>query len=209
MYIIVLTLAVIRTHFPAIAALPLLAIPAVVEAQPSDYPVACFYSDRSGMLEHAEACATDASEQPRLAPAVVARLGYDHGLAQLSIAQAGWFYRHRNGRMARMLTFDNGPDPFSWGLARGRIGGHLAYVDRQLRVRIRTAYDWGEPFERGRAEVCIGCSLMPVDGGEHHVVTGGRWGIIDCRGIELVPVRYPSAELHAVPAKAPSRGCKR
>jgi hypothetical protein len=61
-----------------------------------------------------------------------------------------------------MYIFDNGPDAFAEGLARTGIGGKIAYVDRRLRIRIRTRYDWGERFGHGRAEVCIGCHPEPV-----------------------------------------------
>jgi hypothetical protein len=193
-----------------IAGLALLAMPVAGAAPLADpYPVSCFYSDRSGTLERAEACATADAENPRLSPQVVARLGYDHGLAQISIAKLGWFYRHRNGRTVHALIFDNGPDPFAQGLARARVAGGLVYVDRRLRVRIRTVHDWGEPFENGHAAVCTGCTTVAVDGGEHHVVTGGRWGLIDCRGELHIPVRYGAAELDAMRAEIPAKPCRR
>ena len=67
------------------------------------------------------------------------------------------------------------------------IDERLAYVDRSLRVVLRTRYDWGGPFAHGRAEVFIGCAEVKVDGGEHGVMSGGRWGVIDRAGREVVP----------------------
>lgn len=208
MYIIVLTKAAFRAIPTAILAAFAWISPAVAQTTET-YTAACFYSDHTGSFEMAKDCATTDIEHPQIAPHIVERLHYDQGLAQISIAQSGIYYRNRDGRMIRMFVFDNGPDPFSQGRARAHIDGRLAYVDRRLRVRIRTGYDWGEPFENGRAAVCIGCALTPVDGGEHHVVTGGRWGMIDCHGRELVPLRYTAAELAAQrPAKS-ARGCPR
>ncbi|MDV3456485.1 hypothetical protein RZN05_05775 [Sphingomonas sp. HF-S4] len=212
MYIIVLADAAFRTLIRAIP-LAILALcsasPATAQSVEPAYTEACFYSDQTGSFEMAKDCATTDIEHPQIAPHIVESLHYDQGLAQVSISRSGIYYRHRDGRMAQMFVFDNGPDPFSQGRARARIDGRLAYVDRRLRVRIRTGYDWGEPFENGRAAVCIGCAITPVDAGEHHVVTGGRWGVIDCHGRELVPLRYTTAELAARrPAKS-ARGCPR
>lgn len=93
----------------------------------------------------------------------------------------------------RMMTFEMGPDYFSDGLARAMIDGRLAYVDRRLRVRLRTRYDWGEPFAHGRANVCIGCVETRINGGEHSLMTGGRWGTIDKTVREIVRVTFLQA----------------
>lgn len=85
-----------------------------------------------------------------------------------------------------MEMFDNGPDYFEEGLARSRVGGKIAYLDRTLRPRIVTGYDWGSPFEHGRADVCVGCRMERE--GEHSVVVGGKWGVVDHMGRVVVPV---------------------
>ena len=123
-----------------------------------------------------------------VAPVVLARLAYQRGLASIAVPGRGWYYRRRSGPTQLMLTFEMGPDYFREGLARALVGGRLAYVDRQLRIRIATRYVWGEPFEHGRAAVCVGCVEQRVDGGEHSIMTGGRWGAIDRRGREIEPL---------------------
>lgn len=153
----------------------------------SDFPLACTYwSEQEQQI--ADHCAIVTNDGFALAPAVLADLSYQSDLATLIIAGHQWFYHHRNGRTVEMLTYDNGPDPFVEGLARGRIGNDLVYVDEQLAVKIRAPYTFGYPFENGSAEVCVGCVSVPVDGGEHSFVQGGSWGVIDRTGREIVPV---------------------
>lgn len=157
-------------------------------AEPGAYPLACAYGSRTEGLDHAEACAAETPDGLVLAPTVLAQLAYERGLASIGVVGRGWYYRRRNGRTQLMVTFEMGPDYFREGLARALVGGRLAYVDRRLRVRIATRYDWGEPFEHGRAAVCSGCVERKLDGGEHSMMVGGRWGAIDRRGREVVPL---------------------
>ena len=121
-------------------------------------------------------------------PQVVRDLAYSNGLAQIAIAGRGWFYRLRNGRMASVLTFDVGPDPFQEGLARQNIDGHIVYIDRHLNPRIVTRYDLAAPFDHGRADVCSGCRELAVEGDEHQIMAGGIWGVIDRRGDLVIPL---------------------
>ncbi|WP_420138013.1 WG repeat-containing protein [Sphingomonas sp.] len=160
------------------------------------YPLGCSYS---GPIEltPVDHCASHGSGLPHLAPQVVADLAYDHGLASIAIAGKGWFYRRRDGRMVQMVTFDNGPDPFSEGLARAIVKGRLAFVDRRLRLRFVTRYTAAEPFRHGRAIVCTGCVETPVDDGEHSYMSGGRWGVIDRRGREIIPPTQPYSHFAA------------
>lgn len=132
-----------------------------------------------------------------LAPRVIARMSYIKGLSSFAVQGSGWHYRRRDGTTRRMYIFDNGPDAFVQGLARAIVDGKIAYVDRRLRVRIATRYDWGDRFDHGRAEVCIGCRVVPVGNGEHSVMGGGRWGMIDASGREVVPVTLTQAEIVA------------
>ncbi len=174
----------------ALIALPVPA--ATLTAEPT-FPLRCSFSSKTEGLDVADACVIATAKGPVLAPAVVAQLAFDRGLASIAIHDDGWYYRTRDGRTMRMMTFEMGPDYFVEGLARAMINGKLAYVDRRLHVRLRTRYDWGEPFARGRANVCIGCVETRIDGGEHSVMTGGRWGTIDKTGREIVPVTFLQA----------------
>lgn len=142
-------------------------------------------------------------ETAMLAPPVLARMAYTEGLASFAVQGQGWYYRRRDGTTRRMYIFDNGPDAFVEGLARAIVDGKIAYVDRRLRIRIRTQFDWGDRFDRGRAEVCVGCRPVPAGDGEHSVINGGRWGVIDKSGTELVPVTRAKAESAAQRADTP------
>ncbi len=131
-----------------------------------------------------------------LALRILAKLSYKKGLAYFTV-QGMAYHRRRDGTTMRMYIFDNGADNFVKGLARAIVGGKIAYVDRRLRIRIATHYDWGDRFDHGRAEVCIDCRSVPVGDGEHSVMEGGRWGMIDKSGREVVPVTLTQAEFVA------------
>jgi hypothetical protein len=105
----------------------------------------------------------------------------------------GFSYVGRDGHMVPVVAYDNAPDAFVEGRARTQVDGKIGYIDRRLRVVIPPRYDWGFPFERGKAVVCVGCALKP-DGGEHRLVEGGMWGAVDRNGREIVPLQYRSAE---------------
>jgi hypothetical protein len=167
------------------------------------YPLPCTYwSERD--LETAEHCAAKTPDGYTIAPAILGDLAFTDDLATITFPGHQWFYRHRNTRMVEMLTYDNGPDAFAEGLARGRIGDELVYVDKELNVEIRAPYTFGFPFENGRADVCTGCVSVPVNGGEHSIMQGGRWGVIDKRGRETVPLR-PREDAPEQPNAQPDR----
>jgi hypothetical protein len=104
----------------------------------------------------------------------------------------GFFYVGRDGRMVPVIAYDNGPDEFVEERARTPVDAKIGYIDRTLRLVIPARYDWGFPFEHGRAVVCSGCAQKPV--GEHRVVEGGLWGVVDREGREVVPLRYRSSD---------------
>lgn len=162
----------------ALSGLLLVAAPAAASALA--FPLACSFVSRTWEMLDAERCVRAGRHGPLVAPAVVARLGFDGGLGQMSVRGMGWLYVRRDGRAAVMETLDNGPDPFAEGLARSRIGGKVAFLDRRLLPRIVTSYDWASPFAHGRADVCRGC--RPVRVGEHSRMEGGWWGVIDRGG---------------------------
>jgi len=105
----------------------------------------------------------------------------------------GFYYVGRDGHMVPVVNYDNGPDDFVEGRARTQVDGRIGYIDRKLRVVIPPRYDWGFPFEHGRAVVCIGCE-QKARGGEHWIVEGGMWGAVDRNGREIVSLRYRSME---------------
>ncbi len=121
-------------------------------------------------------------------------LSFDaHGIAAVWIESARRFYYvGRDGHMVPVVAYDNAPDEFVEGRARTQVDGRIGYIDRTLRVVIPPRYDWGFPFEHGRAVVCSGCVQQRA--GEHRLVEGGRWGMVDRNGREIVPLEYRSRQ---------------
>ncbi len=114
------------------------------------------------------------------------------GLAEI-VTKEGWRYVTREGRSVSMVTCDNGPDPFSEGLARAIAGSKIGFVDEELNWRVRPIYDGAMPFESGRALVCIGC--RDVHEGEHDILVDGCWGYIDVDGDEVTAIVHSREEL--------------
>jgi len=118
------------------------------------------------------------------------------GLASVFVEPATWVYVRRDGATLEVLAFDNGPDDFSDGRVRIRRGGKIGYADRSFRTAIAPRFDFGWPFEKGRALVCLGCVPAASDPGKenHSPVSGGKWGYIDPDGREVVPIRLSREE---------------
>lgn len=161
--------------------LPLMALPA--PAEPA-YPLPCFYAPRGGELDSFPDCAAQAPDGTiRLAPAHLKRLDFDRsGLAAIHVGES-FHYVRRDGRSAPVMTMDNGAEAFVDGRARSRLGGKIGYIDRSLRLVIARRYDGAMPFEKGVADVCVGCVL--AGDGEHHWYAGGQWLRVDRSGREV------------------------
>jgi hypothetical protein len=152
----------------------------------------CAYAAQpDGEIADRGPCAYEgAGGRVRIVPARLSQLSYDaDGLASVWVRGRGWLYVKRDGETLEVLSEDNGPDPFSEGLVRSMRGGKVAYFDRSFRMVISPRYDFGWPFEGGRALVCLGCRTAPADSEGHRAVLGGLWGYIDRDGREVVPVR--------------------
>jgi hypothetical protein len=134
-----------------------------------------------------------------LRPAHLAALDFAaDGLASVRIGEHFYYFR-RDGRSARVPTWDNWADDFSQGLVRTvrTVDGveKIGYLDRKLKVVIAPRFDWGFPFTGGRALVCIGCHPAAPDGDGHSMVSGGLWGYVDRSGKEVVAIRFSREEL--------------
>jgi hypothetical protein len=172
----------------ALALAPATGAEAKEDPAPGSEPVSCVYETAEGMTAFDGCAWTDRAGRPRLAPEHLRamRFGPD-GLAPLFIGEH-WAYADRTGRMAPVVTWDNGADPFRGGLARSPVEGRTGYIDRRLRLVIPARYDGAYPFEDGHAVVCVGCVAKRDPSGEHSWYEGGRWGCIDRRGREIVPL---------------------
>ena len=166
----------------------LLLAAASVQAEPL---LSCFYTGRNSgdsFDEHRD-CAGRADGKLFIRKRELARMAYDRaGLAAVYVGDQ-YYYARRSGALLAVLAYDNGADPYSEGLVRALVGGRIAYYDLRFRQVIAPKYDWGWPFEQGRALVCLGCRREPPDSDGHAAVSGGLWGYIDRRGREVVPVK--------------------
>jgi hypothetical protein len=115
------------------------------------------------------------------------------GVAAVQI-EGRLYFVSRTGRTAPALYFDNGADYFVEGLARTVRGGKVGFVNSDLSEVVPAQWDFAYPFDRGFAEVCLGC--VSKREGEHSVLVGGTWGYIDKTGRVVVPVVH---DQHAVP----------
>ena len=156
------------------------------------FPLDCAYVARGGELEPHGPCARIEDDVPHIDPAHLARMTFEGGLAEVRIGGArtggGIAYVRRDGRAVSVFILDNGPDYFREGLVRGLRHGKLIYYDHALRPVIVTGYDWGYPFDHGRADVCTGCKEQRLDD-EHSTMGGGRWAVIDRTGRERASAR--------------------
>jgi hypothetical protein len=183
------------TRLRAGTALLCLLIWSPAAAKDSAAAVPCTYVARTagtsgnvGFEPHAGCAVVSSDGTVSFAAAHLARMAADpDGLARV-FAAGRWFYVRPTGEHLEVVADDNGPDEFSEGLARGPRGGRIGYFDRTFREVVAATFDWGWPFEGGRARVCRGCVLGPPDGDGHRTVSGGLWGYIDPSGREVVPV---------------------
>jgi hypothetical protein len=95
--------------------------------------------------------------------------------------------------LAEAFAFDNGPDYFSDGRARIVAGGKVGFLERTGKMAVAPQYDFAEPFCRGQALVCMGCTKLVAD--EHTRWVGGRWGLIDSAGVWLIPLEDGQLEV--------------
>ena len=147
----------------------------------------CTYAPKAKSdVLHFEHCArSDAARHFHLKRQHLLALDFDrNGLASVNI-DGGWFYVRRDGRLAPVMTMDNGAEPFSEGLARSPVGGKIGFINRNLALVIPARYDGALPFQHAGAEVCIDCRM--VSHGEHSSYEGGRWACIDQHGHEREP----------------------
>lgn len=101
------------------------------------------------------------------------------------VDQDGWVYIDRTGKqLLRPHVVDNGPDYFREGLARFVSHGKFGFMDTRARIAIKATFAYAEPFERGYALICEDCHLQRS--GEHAMMEGIRWGVIDIRGKVVV-----------------------
>jgi len=105
-----------------------------------------------------------------------------------------YFYVKPDGRFLPVISYDNGPDYFREGLTRSLKNGKIEYYNTNFELVLSLGYDWAWPFHEGKALVCKGCVLTPVEDG-HKALEGGAWGYINKEGKEVVPVKYKASDV--------------
>jgi hypothetical protein len=121
----------------------------------------------------------------------------EEGLAALWIDQQLYFVT-RTGKTAPAYYVDNGADYFVEGVARTVRDGKVGFVNPELDEVVAPRWDFAQPFAGGFATVCVGCAGKRQ--GEHTVMVGGKWGVIDQTGSVVVPVEH---DAEAIPAPPP------
>lgn len=94
-----------------------------------------------------------------------------------------FYYVRKNGKYIQTLTYDNGADPFSDGLARTKINGKIGFFNTNLDIVLKPIYDFAFPFHKGVAEICTGC--VEKEAGEHSMLDGGQWQKINREGLVI------------------------
>ena len=115
-----------------------------------------------------------------------------NGLASV-IYEGAIFYVSKTGEVVRTHFYDNGADYFVEGVARTILDGKFGYIDQQLNIVIMPEYDFAFPFINGMAIVCNDC--RSESDGEHKVMVGGRWGVINKVGMVILPLNFSKKEL--------------
>lgn len=102
------------------------------------------------------------------------------GIAEV-VDDQGWAIIDLQGDVLfRPFVFDNGPDPFSEGLARFVQDGKIGFFNKKGQVVIPARFTFAAPFYNGKAAFCEGCEKVHY--GEHWSMEGGLWGCIDSQG---------------------------
>lgn len=111
------------------------------------------------------------------------------GIACVVDGKDGWVCIDGNGApLVRPYIVDNGPDDFSGGLARFVEAGKVGFFDDAGNKKIPARFSFAQPFSGDRAAFCDGCTKQ-CDG-EHCSMVGGKWGLIDPTGKQVVAATF-------------------
>jgi len=116
------------------------------------------------------------------------------GLAAVA-DENGWQLIDASGKVVlRPFVVDNGPDPFSEGLARFVGGDKIGFYDEHGQIAIPARFDYAGPFACQRAAFCEGCRRQTNDGDEHSFYAGGKWGFIDHQGQAAIAAQFDEVQ---------------
>lgn len=138
----------------------------------------------------------DSEGASKLSVTVLPQLEYDpaSNLAQVFLGD-GWSYVNRGGEIVlrRVLSFDNGAEPFKDGRLRVVVNGKYGFADATGAVVIPATYDGAFAFDNGHAPVCVGC--VTEESGEYKEIVGGKWSCIDTSGKSVDEKKCESADV--------------
>jgi hypothetical protein len=181
------------TRYLVVVALALSVVGRVYASGAGPPHLACKPAAPDAVSEIRDCATRDAGGQLRIIPSALAHLYFGaDGLSAVWI-EGVLLHVSRAGRTAPAFPFDNGADYLVEGVTRVLINGKVGFVDASLAEAIPPAWDFASPFDGGVAAVCTGCRA--VADGEHWLMVGGRWGYIDRRGREVIPVVFAKEEL--------------
>ncbi|SMF01529.1 WG repeat-containing protein [Pseudobacteriovorax antillogorgiicola] len=144
----------------------------------------CLYQNEAREQSHESQCGTiDRNGKISLNKANLEKVRFQDGLTCLWVKKRQkWsnYYLNEAGQMKEVYSYDNGCDYFQEGLARTHVNGKLAYMNRDLDIKLETAYDWGAPFSSGAAKVCN--DVVWETKGEHKSMTSANCVMIDKNG---------------------------
>lgn len=106
------------------------------------------------------------------------------------------FYVSKSGSIVRSLFFDNGADFFEEGLSRIISKKKIGFVNEQLETVIEPQFDFAYSFKDSKSMVCNGCKEEKEPNGEHTMIVGGKWGIINKKGEVILPLEYDIQEVY-------------
>jgi len=138
-------------------------------------------------------CAYEVDGRVLVMPATLAELDFSKELPSIHTKEYGWLFVKRDGTTIRTITFDNGPDYFTEGLARYIDDGKTGFIDTSGRIIIKAQFGFASPFEGGFSQVCN--DFVTESMGEHMLIKSSHWGCIDKNGQYVLPIKYSKEEL--------------
>ncbi|MFB5652239.1 WG repeat-containing protein [Leptospira wolffii] len=110
-----------------------------------------------------------------------------------AFGKGGWIcIDSKNRELLHPFPFDNGPDDFSEHKARFVENGKIGFFDPFCKKVIPADFDFAFPFEKGYSVICSGCKSVREPDGEHSILEGGKYGLIDSKGKIVVNPEYDS-----------------
>jgi hypothetical protein len=140
-------------------------------------------------------CAYEKDGKVFVSRSSLSELNFKDGLATICTEQFGWLFVKQDGSTVPTVTFDNGPDYFSEGLARYVDDGKTGFIDKSGKIIIAAKFGFASPFGSGYSEVCNDL-VMEADG-EHQFVRSNHWGLINKKGRIVLPMKFSRQEIRA------------